>query len=484
MAVDGPGPAWFNRLMSGEASLLRLLPAVDRLLASAELAAASRRHGHALVVEAARRRLEELRGSVLAGDLDAGGVTAAVQALPGLLAGELDAQGADPYRRVINAAGILVHTNLGRAPLPERAAAAAGRAARHAVALEYELETGRRGSRSGPVREELERLFPGATGLSVTNNAAAVLLALNTFAAGREVILSRGELVEIGGSFRVPEILERSGARLREVGTTNRTRLADYEGALGPETGAILRVHPSNFHQVGFTESAAGGDLARLARRAGVPFIVDQGSGNLHDLAPYGVIDEPTVAEVLEEGADVVTFSGDKLLGGPQAGILVGRREAVERLAANPLARALRPDKLILAALVATLRCHLEGKAFVEIPVLRRLATPLAELEGRARGLLGRLRDAGVEAARLAVVPGTTRTGGGSSPSGEIPTVLLSMSPPPGGAGEETLAARLRAGSPAVVGRLAGGRLLLDLRTVDPDEDERLAQALLAVLRR
>jgi L-seryl-tRNA(Ser) seleniumtransferase len=466
--------------MSDVNALMRLLPGVDQLLASPEIRDAVGTFGHVMLRDAARRRLDELRESLLAGELDAERAASEVATLPQQILADLEERARDPYHRVINATGVIIHTNLGRAPLSHRAAEACSRAARHAVALEYEIESGSRGSRSAPIRELLEDLFPGHSGLAVTNNAAAVLLSLNTLASDREVIISRGELVEIGGSFRVPEILSRSGARLREVGTTNRTRTEDYRRALGPEAGVILRVHRSNFHQVGFTESAPARELSDLARAAGVPLVVDQGSGNLHELGPFGIPDEPTVTSVLEEGADLVTFSGDKLLGGPQAGIVVGRPELVQRLAANPLARALRPDKLILTALLETLRSHQQGRAFQEIPCLRRLATPLEEVRVRVGLLLDRLLAAGVDMDRLEAIQGVSRTGGGSSPTGEIATVLLAIEPDR--KGEEALAGRLRRGSPVIVGRVSEGRLLLDLRTVEPEEDELLADAVVLAL--
>jgi L-seryl-tRNA(Ser) seleniumtransferase len=466
--------------MSDVNALLRLLPGVDQLLAHPEIRDVAERFGHVMVRDAARRRLEELREALLAGELDAEVAGSEVATLPQHILADLEERARDPFHRVINATGVIIHTNLGRAPLSRRAAEACFRAARHSVALEYEIESGSRGSRSAPIGDLLEDLFPGHSGLMVNNNAGAVLLCLNTLASDREVIISRGELVEIGGSFRVPEILLRSGARLREVGTTNRTRTEDYRQALGPETGAILRVHRSNFHQVGFTESAPARELSDLAREAGVPLVVDQGSGNLHELGPFGIPDEPTVTSVLEEGADLVTFSGDKLLGGPQAGIVVGQRHLVQQLAANALARALRPDKLILTAMVETLRSHQQGKAFQEIPCLRRLATPLDEVRVRVGLLLERLLAAGVDMERLEAMPGASRTGGGSSPSGEIPTVLLAVKPDR--KGEEALAGRLRRGSPVVVGRVSEGRLLLDLRTVEPEEDELLADAVAVAL--
>ena len=482
MGLDGSGPSWFNRAMSSPASLLRHLPAVERLLAAPRLATALDLHGRVAVRDAARRRLAALREEIRAGDMDLEALTAAITDLPGRVVAEVEEACRAPYKRVINASGILIHTNLGRSPLAQRAVAAATRAAAEPLALEYDLEEGRRGSRRGPVLEVLAALFPDTTGLVVGNNAAAVLLALNTWCLGRGVLISRGELVEIGGAFRVPEILVRSGAVLKEVGTTNRTRIEDFRAGLNDHVGAILRVHPSNFHQVGFTEQAGTRELAELARAAGIPFMVDQGSGNLHELTAVGIRDEPTVASILAAGADVVTFSGDKLLGGPQAGLIVGGETWVEPMAANPMARALRPDKMILAAMVETLRLHEQGLAFAEIPVLRRLALTVDALRLRAEDFRRRLETGGVPARALTLQEGISRVGGGSSPAGHVPTVLVALARP--GLSLDELAVRLRTGTPAVVARVSGNRLLLDLRTVDESEDELLAEAVLQALDR
>jgi L-seryl-tRNA(Ser) seleniumtransferase len=461
--------------MRSYTELLRRLPAVEAVLTDPRLDGACLLHGRVAVRDAVRRRLAVMREELRSGHLDAETLAAETSALAERVILEVEETARAPYRRVINASGILIHTNLGRSPLARRAVAAACRAGVEPLALEYDLDEGRRGSRRRPVRESLEAMFPGHTGLAVGNNAAAVLLALNSWTSGREVLISRGELVEIGGSFRVPDILQHSGARLKEVGTTNRTRISDFSAALTAETGAILRVHPSNFHQVGFTEQASPRELAALATEAGIPLIVDQGSGNLHELAPYGIHDEPTVASLLEAGAHLVTFSGDKLLGGPQAGLVVGTERFVEPLASNPLARALRPDKMILAALVETLRLHQQGLAFIEIPVLRRLALRPEQIRPRAESLSRRLQAGGLQPESLQLRDGISRTGGGSAPSGDLPTVLLAMAAPD----LAGLAALLRAGTPAVVARVADDRLMIDLRTVEPDEDELLAEALL-----
>lgn len=459
--------------------LLRSLPSVDRVLGAASLVSWQERCGHQMVRDATRQRLELLRQEILTGKLSAVDIAARAAGLPGAVQADLEARVQDPYPAVINATGILVHTNLGRAPLADRAREAAWRAAGRALALEYDVAAGQRGSRGGPVRAVLEELFPSFTGLAVNNNAAAVLLALNSLARDGEVLISRGELVEIGGSFRVPDILERSGAVLVEVGTTNRTRAADFRAALGPRSAAILRVHPSNFEQLGFIETTPVTELAAIAREANVPLIVDQGSGNLHDLSACGVVDEPTVGALLAAGADAVTFSGDKLLGGPQAGLVVGRPEIVARLASNPLARALRPDKMILASLVETLRIHREGRALAEIPVLRRLSAPVGEIAARAAALCTALTAAGVDAAGVRVQQGTSRTGGGSSPGSQIETVSVVIEPD---SSVTALAERLRRQQPAVVARIANGCLLVDFRSVDPEEDALLCEGLVRAL--
>ncbi|MFQ5792298.1 MAG: L-seryl-tRNA(Sec) selenium transferase, partial [Acidobacteriota bacterium] len=364
--------------------------------------------------------------------------------------------------------------NLGRAPLSRPALEALLQVARGYSNLELNLESGKRGRREAHAARLFERLFPGHETLAVNNNAAAVLLALNTLAKGREVVISRGELVEIGGSFRIPEILERSGARLREVGTTNKTRLSDYEAAIGPSTGIILRVHPSNFRIVGFTERASTEELVSLGKSRGIAIVEDFGSGNLLSLGVCGLPHEPTVQASLEAGADLVTFSGDKLLGGPQAGILVGRREHVRACGKNPLARALRVDKLTYAALEATLSAFVREKAFEEIPVLRMLSLSSSEMELRCRRFVGACGD--LQGLELAVTEGYSKVGGGAAPEAEIPTYLIAVRAK--GQSTQSVLERLRANQPPVIARIAEDRLLLDLRTVHPEQETDLFAAL------
>ena len=384
-------------------------------------------------------------------------------------------------RRVINATGVVIHTNLGRAVLSEEARQRVGRVASGYSTLEYGLEEGRRGSRSAHLERALTALFPDHGALAVNNNAAAVLLALNTLAEGREVVISRGELVEIGGSFRIPDVMAKSGAKLREVGTTNRTRLDDYERAIGLGTGLILKVHPSNYRIVGFTQEVEPAALADLAGRRGLPLMVDQGSGCLVDMTGAGIAGEPTVRWVLQQGADLVTFSGDKVLGGPQAGISIGRRDLIDRMKVNPLHRALRLDKMSIAALEATLDTYARGAERSEIPALRMIFATPDEIGERAR------RHAESLAPRLPagwvvdIHSGTSRVGGGAAPMEELPTWLVRLRPGPGsGCSVTALESALRSGETPVIARVHEDALILDLRTVDPSEEDGLLRSVAA----
>jgi L-seryl-tRNA(Ser) seleniumtransferase len=389
-------------------------------------------------------------------------------------------------RPVINATGVVLHTNLGRAPLAGAARAAVEGVARSFSKLEYDLEVGERGSRYDHCAELLMELTGAESALVVNNNAAALVLALNTLAAGRAAVVSRGELVEIGGAFRIPEIMAKSGAQLVEVGSTNKTHLADYQAALagggGSETprevGAVLKVHPSNFRIVGFTAEVPLAELVPVAHARGVPVINDLGSGLLHDPTELGLPPEPTAGEALRAGADLVTMSGDKLLGGPQAGIILGRAELIEQLKENPLCRAFRVDKLTLAALEATLSLYRDpGRARREIPVLRMLSMTAEEVAGRASALAARLAAVGVT---TEISEGGSLVGGGAYPGVELPTALLSVAVP-GLSGSE-LERLLRVGEPAVAARVVGGHLVIDLRTVLEEEEELLYQRIEAAL--
>lgn len=453
---------------------LRALPQLHKILESQEARPLIERHPRAAVARAIRSVLEAVRNELRAGKasdgLDAGRLLAQ--------AGELlEQERGRRLRRVINATGIVIHTNLGRAPLAEEAVQAVVEVAGGYANLEFDLDTGKRGSRHGAVETLLGAVTGAEAALAVNNNAAAVLLALGALAAGGEVIVSRGELVEIGGSFRVPDIIRESGAVLVEVGTTNKTRLADYERAITPSTRVLLKVHPSNYRISGFTAAVELADLAPLARRHGLVLMEDLGSGTLVDLATLGLPVEPTVGRSVASGADLVTFSGDKLLGGPQAGLIVGKEAVVARLRQHPLFRALRLDKLRLAALDATLRLY-RDRSPDAVPVIAMLARDPAELRRQAESLAARLHAvAGVEAE---IGPDTTYAGGGSLPEAAIATWIVAVRA--GGLAAEDLARRLRRHEPAVVGRIAKGRLVLDPRTLLPGEIEAVAQAMAEVL--
>jgi L-seryl-tRNA(Ser) seleniumtransferase len=428
---------------------LRDLPSVHELAGDERLAVAGPRE---LVVAAARSALARAREEIRAG-ADPGDLVERVEL-------ELSAARGARLRRAINATGVVVHTNLGRAPLADAALRRIAHVAGGYSNLEYDLGSGSRGSRQDHVAPILRRLTGAEAALVVNNNAAAVLLALAALAEGREVLVSRGELIEIGDGFRIPDVLARSGARLREVGTTNRTRAADYEQAIGPDTALLLRVHQSNFRVVGFTEQPRLDELVRVGRAHGVSVVDDLGSGVLVELE-----DEPSARDAVSAGAELVCFSGDKLLGGPQAGIVVGRAELVERLRRHPLQRALRADKLTLAALEATLGLYLEPeRATEEIPVLRMLRQEATAVRARAE--------------RLAALTGgeveetVGRVGGGALPLAELPSFACAV--------EEELAARLRDGDPPVVALVRDGRCLLDCRTIGDDEVDAVAEAVIS----
>jgi L-seryl-tRNA(Ser) seleniumtransferase len=371
----------------------------------------------------------------------------------------------------------VLHTNLGRATLPEEAITAAAAAMRDPTTLEYDLASGRRGERDDHVAGWLIRLTGAEAALAVNNNAAALVLALNTLAAGRETIVSRGELIEIGGSFRLPDIMARAGTKLREVGTTNRTHLADFASAIGPQTGLILKAHTSNYAIEGFTAAVPGARLAALARERGIPFVEDLGSGSLVDLAHWGLPHEPTAAEALAQGADLVTFSGDKLLGGPQAGLVAGRADLVRQLAKNPLKRALRLDKIRLAALEAVLRLYADPDRIAErLPALRLLVRPHSEIAACGERLLPAIACALDGIAGVELVETRSQIGSGALPVSLLPSVALALRPVDrSGAAVEALARDLRRLPIPVIGRVEAGRVLLDLRCLE-DEPAFLAQ--------
>ncbi len=391
-------------------------------------------------------------------------------AIVGAVIGRLEVLRLQTLTPAINATGILIHTNLGRAPLAPEALEAVARLARGYSNLEYDLETGERGSRHAHVSGLLNELTGAQDSLIVNNCAAAVLLVLDTFAKGREVVVARNELVEIGGGFRVPEVLERSGASLVEVGTTNRVYIEDFERALSPRTALLLRTHPSNYRIEGFTHETSARELAELGRRAGVPVAEDLGSGALADLREFGAQHERTVQEALADGMGLVTFSGDKLLGGPQAGVIVGRAPLMARLRNNPLLRALRVDKMTLAALGSTLLLHRSGLARERIPLYRMLAATLDELRARAQSYVESVANA-------IVVDSEAYAGGGALPQSRIASIAVAI---PTGSPDE-LAARLRAGEPPIVARIDDGRMLFDLRTIAREEDAAVIEALKGV---
>jgi L-seryl-tRNA(Ser) seleniumtransferase len=441
--------------MASPSSSLAALPSVDRLLQRRESEALIAGHGRPAVTDAIRAVLAEIRsGPQPSPDSDA---------ILGRVAQRLEAEAHPSLRPVFNLTGTVLHTNLGRAQLPEEAIEAMAAAARAPVNLEYDLAAGRRGERDAHVERLLCRLTGAEAAAVVNNNAAAVLLVLSTLAARKEVPTSRGELIEIGGAFRLPDIMARSGCRLREVGTTNRTHLSDYAEAIGPKTGLVLKVHTSNYAIQGFASSVPEKELALLCRGRGVPFAVDLGSGTLVDLARFGLPHEPTPAEALAHGADLVTFSGDKLLGGPQAGIIAGRAALLERIRRNPLRRALRVDKLTLAALGAVLRLYSDPDRLpARLPALRLLVRPLADIRGMAERLcplVERQLKAGVQ-----VIACESEIGSGALPTQRLPSAGLAIRP-----GTAQTAAAFRGLPIPVIGRLQDGAFVLDLRCLEDE---------------
>lgn len=461
-------------------NLLRKFPSLDAVLEDPGFKPVVERFGRELATRLLRRELGRLRQSVLDGaDMPEGAVSIAALAAGTVGAGE--ALLAPSPVTVVNAGGVVVHTNLGRSLLGDRAADRVAEAARGYMTLEYDLETGGRGSRMAHFDRLMDDLFPGYGFLIVNNNAAAILIALKALAGGREVVVSRGELVEIGGSFRVPDIFSASGALLREVGTTNRTRVEDFTAATTENTAAWLKVHTSNFRIVGFTEEPALAGMVTASREKGVPLIVDWGSGDLADLGGLGIRDEMPVQKILEAGADVVTFSGDKLLGGPQAGFAVGKPDLIAKMRKDPLSRVCRLDRLKICALRETLASYVMGTEFEDVPTLKMLALTPQEIKSRTEAVIGEATSRGADATRMSTRPGVSRTGGGSSPTGERPTTLLAVAGRNGDEGR--LEAKLRKGSPAVIARVQDGDLLLDLRTVLPDQDKIISRRLAEILK-
>jgi L-seryl-tRNA(Ser) seleniumtransferase len=454
-------------------SVFRSLPSVHDVLEAPPVRALAADHAHELLVAAVRAELADLRRRLRQGEAPDGDVAAL--AVAARVAARLGRELRPKLRPVINATGIVLHTNLGRAPVAEEAARAAYEAARGYLNLELDLDTGKRSSRQNAIREWVCRLTGAESATAVNNNAAATVIVLRALCQGKEVVVSRGQLIEIGGSFRIPEIMAVSGAVLREVGTTNITRLADYERAVGPATGALMQVHSSNYRISGFTKSVALADLAALGKKHGLPVLDDVGSGALLDFERFGFHGEPVARRSIAAGADLVLFSGDKLLGGPQAGIIAGRKEHIQRIEKDPLMRAFRLDKMTLAALEATLRLYLnEEQALRAVPGLRMLGTPPDELRRRAEALAERLRQVeGVAGVRVG--EDVAYVGGGSLPDQAMPTWVVEVEA--AGCSDAELARRLRLGVPAVLGRLRDGKVVLDVRTVFPEQEAALVEA-------
>lgn len=476
-----------KRAISGEqAELLRQIPSVDELLAQPRLAALAQRVDRNLIVEITRTVLADLRARI------AGETAAAILAEISALASDpssLEARITSLVERilsrslqtVINATGVILHTNLGRAPLPESVVEEFRRTATQYSNLEYDLEAGARGKRDVHTAELLTRLTGAEAAIVVNNCAAAVLVTLAAFARGGEVIVSRGELIEIGDGFRIPEIMEQSGAVLREVGTTNRTRLADYENAISEKTRLLLRVHPSNFKVTGFTDKPSLEELVALSQRSGIPLVEDLGSGCLVDLTDYG-ISEPTVRQSVEAGVGLVTFSGDKLLGGPQAGIIAGKKDLMARVRRHPLFRALRVDKLTIAALEATLGAYLRA-AWDEIPVLRMIRMTPQELKRRAENFIRELRpELPLDEVEIEVVDGSSLAGGGSTPAQSLPSKVIRIASVRYSAAKLEQRLRRAPAGVSVIARVEEDRLILDLRTVFPDQEPLLVKTLSAAL--
>jgi L-seryl-tRNA(Ser) seleniumtransferase len=464
-----------------KADLFRTLPSVDELLHLPAVSSLVDTEGHAAVADAARNVLAKLRSEISAGTLDSAKIELAVTGLPAAIERQIRESLRYHLRPVINATGVILHTNLGRAPLSQAALDHIAEVAATYSNLEFDVEAGERGKRDVHVDRLFRKLLNAQAGTSaptsistivVNNNAAAVLLALNTLAEGGEVIVSRGELVEIGGSFRIPDVMSKSNATLREVGTTNRTRIQDYERAINDKTRLLLRVHRSNFEITGFTEQPELAELVELARKRDIPLLEDLGSGALFDLRSVGVNGEPGVLDSLRLGVDVVTYSGDKLLGGPQAGILSGRSDLIAHMRSNSLFRALRVDKLTYGALEATLLAYVK-QDHDAIPALKMMRLTQGEIRKRAEAIL-----AGVNSKKfqLEIIDGESLLGGGSAPSATLPTMLLVISHKDFSA--DALATRLRLSDLPIITRVEDGRVLIDLRTVFPEQDRSVISAL------
>jgi L-seryl-tRNA(Ser) seleniumtransferase len=445
------------------------MPSIDEVLRAAKDAPTFQELSSAYLKTIVSRGADSVRAAIGAGKFASVETRDAIMAEILREAARIHLSDEPALKPVINATGVILHTNLGRAILPESAIEALEQAARSAVNVEYDLEQGGRGDRDSLVERDLCALTGAEAAAVVNNNAAAVLLALTALAEGREAVVSRGELIEIGGSFRLPDVMVRSGAKLREVGTTNRTHARDYRDAIGPDTALLLKVHPSNYRVVGFTSNVSLAELVTIGRERGIPVIEDLGAGALIDFAPYGLPREPVVAERIAAGADLVTFSGDKLVGGPQAGIIVGKRELVNRIKSNALKRALRCDKLTLAALEATLRMYLKSpKILAEIPALRLLTRDVAEIRQMAPRAQDIIAERLGSEYRVVIVDSSCQIGSGALPTEEIPSVALKITHP--SIPVDSIAAKFRRARPPIIGRIKDNAFHLDLRAIeDPD---------------
>ena len=463
---------------SEKAALLRELPSVDELLGDKVFLEIERRSGRSGALRMARAAVDNVRARIA----NSGNGFTASEVMPAVLASAAEMfqrETSRGVRRVINATGVVIHTNLGRSPLSGKAVnAIVGRASRYCT-LEYDLEAGRRGKRGARAEELICELTGSQSAVIVNNCAAAAFLVLRVLTAGKEVIISRGELVEIGGDFRIPDVLAESGATMREVGTTNRTKLRDYEKAISENTGLILRVHPSNYRVIGFTESPSNADLATLAKSNGIPFFEDAGSGAIVDLSKFGLDDEPLISRSIADGVDVVAFSGDKLLGGVQAGFVVGSGELIERIRRHPLYRALRLDKLAYAAIEATLGSYIRGSQIDEVPALRMIAMAEGEIRRRAERVVYEVSLKVEEALEFEIVESESAIGGGAAPDAKPKTWLISVRREGKVAAEIEHA--LRNFEVPVIARIHNDRVVMDLRTVFEDEEEQVINALAAL---
>jgi L-seryl-tRNA(Ser) seleniumtransferase len=464
--------------MPDQQNLLRQIPAVDQMLLRPAVASWVACTSREFVVLEIQKLLQDIRNYIRSGD-SGEAIDMSPEALELRLDKNIQRRLRPNLRTVINATGVVLHTNLGRAPLSAAAQESLSAFSANYTNLEYEIDTGQRSHRDKLIEPLLKEVLGCEAATVANNNAAAVFLILNTLALGKEVIVSRGELVEIGGSFRIPDILVRSGAALREVGTTNKTRIQDYEAAIGPNTALLLRVHPSNYRMLGFTEKPELHDLIRLSRSAQIPLVEDIGSGCLLDLKSYGIPDEPLVQESLSAGVDLICFSGDKLMGGPQAGIIAGRKHLVEPIRKNPLMRTYRVEKLIYGALEATIRSYISNRAEFEIPVVRMIAMTLRELNPRARRFARKLRTVLPDGIRVQVVEGNSVVGGGSCPECRLPTALIALESER--FRPNLIESRLRSLETPIVLRLEEDKALIDLRTVFPAQETALLKGIQAV---